>query len=66
MVGNNYAAFQPKDAPPEVSSTPFSEFIRTESSEEKKKTPRNFPETRRRLRGVAQLLWWPSPGVWAR
>jgi hypothetical protein len=29
--------FRPKDAPPEVSSTPFSEFIRTASSEEKKK-----------------------------
>jgi hypothetical protein len=29
--------FRPKDAPPEVSSTPFSEFIRSASSEEKKK-----------------------------
>jgi hypothetical protein len=29
--------FRFKDAPPEVSSTPFSEFIRTASSEEKKK-----------------------------
>jgi hypothetical protein len=29
--------FRRKDAPPEVSSTPFSEFIRTASSEEKKK-----------------------------
>jgi hypothetical protein len=29
--------FRSKDAPPEVSSTPFSEFIRTASSEEKKK-----------------------------
>jgi hypothetical protein len=29
--------FRFKDAPPEVSSTPFSEFIRTVSSEEKKK-----------------------------
>jgi len=29
--------FRFKDAPPEVSSTPFSEFIRTASSEAKKK-----------------------------
>ncbi len=29
--------FRFKDAPPEFSSTPFSEFIRTASSEEKKK-----------------------------
>jgi hypothetical protein len=29
--------FRPKDAPPEVSSTPFSEFIRATSSEEEKK-----------------------------
>lgn len=29
--------FRFKVAPPDVSSTPFSEFIRTESSEEKKK-----------------------------
>jgi hypothetical protein len=36
-MGNNYVAFGFKDAPPEVSSTPFSEFIRSASSEEKKK-----------------------------
>ena len=29
--------FRFKDASPEISSTPFSEFIRTASSEEKKK-----------------------------
>jgi hypothetical protein len=29
--------FRFKDAPPDVSSTPFSEFIRTASSEEKRK-----------------------------
>jgi hypothetical protein len=29
--------FRSKDAPPEVSSTPFSEFIRTASAKEKKK-----------------------------
>ena len=29
--------FRPKGAPPEVPSTPFSEFIRTASSEQKKK-----------------------------
>ncbi len=39
--------FRPKDAPPEVTSTPFSEFIRTASSEEEKKTP----ETSRKLGG---------------
>ena len=35
--------FRFKDAPPEVSSTPFSEFIRTASSEEKKVSGRNRP-----------------------
>ena len=29
--------FRSKDTPPDVSSTPFSEFIRTASSEDKKK-----------------------------
>jgi hypothetical protein len=29
--------FRSKDAPPEVSSTPFSEFIRNASSEQKKR-----------------------------
>jgi hypothetical protein len=29
--------FRSKEAPPDVSSTPFSEFIRTASSEDKKK-----------------------------
>jgi len=36
-VGIIMSLFRFKDAPPEVSSTPFSEFIRTASSEEKKK-----------------------------